>query len=218
MDSGSLLSNHSSDSEESVEDTPRRDDDRNVLWEVQTERRHDLLQLIDDDRILERIHRTSNRICPCFVTNVYREHIQVPVDSIASMEAAYGQQAKTGRALAAILLCSVGVVLLALGNQVDEISDLNSRDKPIYNWTGGLSLLIASCLMCSYLNSMQGGQVVRFHCAGRDQPITIAFALENRLKVSDEHFDADGDAAGIAMRIMREVGDARAKWHTSGAV
>ena len=188
-------------------------DDRNVLWEAHGQSRDDVLQLIDDDRILERIHRTSNRICPCFMTNVYREHVRVPVDSITSMEAAYGQQAKTGRALAAILLCSVGVVLLALGNQVDEVSDLNSRDKPIFNWTGGLSLLIASCFMCSYLNSMKGGMIARFHCVDRDQPIEMVFPLQNKLIVSDDTFDAEGDAAGEAMRVVREVEIARAKWH-----
>ena len=42
------------------------------------------------------------------------------------------------------------------------------RDKIIFTWVGWVSLLIASCLMCSYLNSMKGGMIARFHCADRD--------------------------------------------------
>ena len=217
MDGRSLLSasNHTrrtaSSDEESSDDSeenmrPRR-------WELQNERQMEVLQLINDDRVLERIHRTTTRVCPCFKTSVYREHIRVPVDSITSMEAAYGQQAKTGRALAAILLCVMGVVVLVIGSQVDELSEFQSRDKIIFTWAGWATLLIAGCLMCSYLNSMKGGMIARFHCVDRDQPIEMVFPLENKLIVSDDTFDAEGDAAGIAMRVVREVEIARAKWH-----
>ncbi len=203
----------------SSSDDEKSSDDQNGerRWELKNERQMEVLQLINDDRVLERIHRTTNRVCPCLKTNVYREHIRVPVDSITSMEAVYGQQAKSGRALTAILLCVAGVVTLVMGSQVDQLSEFQGRDKIIFTWVGWVSLLIASCLMCSYLNSMEGGMIARFHCVDRDQPVEMVFPLQNRLIVSDYSFDAEGDAAAIAMQVVRKVETARAKWHKSGA-
>ena len=72
--------------------------------------------------------------------------------------------------------------------------------------------------MCAYLNSMKGGMLAKFYCADRAKPITVAFPLQNNLAVADASFDADGEAAGKAMQVVRKVEAARAMWHTSGAV
>ena len=60
----------------------------------------------------------------------------------------------------------------------------------------------------------------------RAKPITVAFPLARTyradtrtyLTVSDAGFDADGEAAGKAMQVVRKVEAARAMWHTSGAL
>ena len=148
-----------------------------MLWQIETETRRDVLQLVDDDRILERIQRRSDGICCCLMTNVHREHIRIPVDSITRMEAVYAQQAKTGLALASICLCLAGVTLLAVGGRADDVSDLGHNDGVIFNWVGSVLLIIGICLMCAYLNSMKGGMLAKFYCADRAKPITVAFPL-----------------------------------------
>jgi len=70
--------------------------------------------------------------------------------------------------------------------------------------------------------------LAKFYCADRAKPITVAFPLARRttyredtrtyLTVSDAGFDADGEAAGKAMQVVRKVEAARAMWHTSGAL
>ena len=235
VSAGSTSGSESCGSETSCGGTPcdtPRGSGRSVLWQTETETRRDVLQLVDDDRILERIQRRSDGICCCLMTNVHREHIRIPVDSITRIEAVYAQQAKTRLALKSAFMCVTGVTLMTVGGPADDVSDLShSDDGVIPNWVGPASLIIGICLMCAYLNSMKGGMLAKFYCADRAKPITVAFPLvrtyrtvsdtvgtRTYLTVSDAGFDADGEAAGKAMQVVRKVEAARAMWHTSGAL